>query len=383
MVLGLLLPTSAFGQDDNSASPGVLSIYICHEPDDGDGSGWQDSSLSEIARVLGNGQRELRLEVRRAICNSTMPDSSCSGRPGALFCRQAALDRINFAAAWLAQAHHRMGQPGYEVFRRAQPRAVLTAFRAADGAADDFDAAEWIEGIRSRAELRASRTSSANIDDGLAILDAVHARIIAYNFAALIGHEASHMFEEVCPIAVHSSVEDRGLFDRIVTLQTSNELFCPRYPDSNEMRADRCAGRYLRRLDDRTIDDPADPNSNEVFARRAAADMIAFQALVGWRRFSSLPQDVYVIPELDQYFRPALRLLLLAAEVTNSRMRPSVCGEAAGLFVHAVQVDVTECPDGKGIVDDDVLAWLPSGVEESWNGKPWTADSFSCDLGSD
>lgn len=376
----LLLLISAPGRDGVAASADTLSIYICHESDGEKYSGWRQSSLFEIARTLKNDESELRLEVHYAVCNSTMPDSSCSGRPGAMFCRQAALDRISFAAAWLVQAHHRMGRPGYEAFRRALPRAVLTAFRAADGTFEDSKAADWIDGIRGRAELRASGNNPRNMDDNYAALDMIHNRIVAYNLAALIGHEASHVFKETCPVTTRSAVEDRGLLDRIVALQTGKELFCPRFPDANEMRADRCAVRHIHRLDDATIGDPADPLSIETFARRAAADMIAFQALVGWRRFSSLPQGVYVTPELAQYFRPALRLVLLAAEVPDPRTGPLICGEAASLFVHAVQLDVTECADGRGIINDDILALLPSGVETSWNGKPWTADSLSCKL---
>jgi hypothetical protein len=35
--------------------------------------------------------------------------------------------------------------------------------------------------------------------------------------------------------------------------------------------------------------------------------------------------------------------------------------------------------EGNGDVGDHVLALLPKGVETSWNGAPWTADSYSCE----
>jgi hypothetical protein len=81
---------------------------------------------------------------------------------------------------------------------------------------------------------------------------------------------------------------------------------------------------------------------------------------------------------LDQYLYSSLRLLLMAAEARGDGLGPKLCGDSAGLFVHGVQQNFKACANANGIVPDDVLALFPLGVERSWNGAPWTAESFSC-----
>jgi hypothetical protein len=105
--------------------------------------------------------------------------------------------------------------------------------------------------------------------------------------------------------------------------------------------------------------------------------MIAFQTLTGFRTFSDLPRGAYVIPEFDQYLNPVYRLTLLAGAVSTASTAPALCGDASGLFVHGVQTSFQTCA-GDGQVSDELLAEMPPGVETSWNGAPWTTESFSC-----
>lgn len=372
VAVGLALTAIAIGAQVSAQSEPRLSI--CHSPPEEQPTEWQRSSLRHILRILSAGNALTEVRVRRAVCNETMPDSACAGLPNELFCRQASFDRMQVAAAWYTIAYLQSEQRSYEAFRKAHPETVGKAFRFADGALNADDVAAEVAELRRQTEARAERPDSNEAPSRLA---AIHERIVAYNVAALVGHESHHMGAEVCPIGDKSRMELNGIFDHIVAAQTSGDLFKASFPDPNEIKADRCAMRQIGRLNRMPIGDPSDPFSDESFARRAAADMITFQALVGFRRFEQLPRGVYVTPEFDQYLHPAFRIVLLAGSVADAGARPAICGEAAELFVRAVQDGFGKEPGG-GEVSDELLAELPSGVETSWNGAPWTADSVSC-----
>ena len=117
------------------------------------------------------------------------------------------------------------------------------------------------------------------------------------------------------------------------------------------------------------------------FIQRAAADIVSFQLLLGWRKQAELTKGRYTFAALDAYLYGPLRALLFAAEINGKGPQPAICGESSELIVQAIQVTYRSCPSGGGIVSDEVLALFPKGVESSWNGAPWTAASHSCSAG--
>lgn len=271
------------------------------------------------------------------------------------------------------------GVEPYEIFRRVNHQAVRSAFLYADGALDDPEADEFVDQLR-----RAEATSDSDNRSGTALefesVVALYQAIVDLNMAALIGHEVAHLFDDKCPLSTTSAAETSGLFDSTVTQQLGGQLFCPRFPVIEEVKADRCALRHIHGLHHHERSSAiTDDSAFGDFVRRAAADMVAFQALTGWRRFTQLPPGRYILRPLDQYLYAPYRVLLMTAEIHGERPRPAVCGEAAGLFVHGVQESFRACPDGGGIVTDDLLALLPPKLEESWNGAPWTDESFACE----
>ena len=69
--------------------------------------------------------------------------------------------------------------------------------------------------------------------------------------------------------------------------------------------------------------------------------------------------------------------MLFASEIRGTGQKPAICGYAAEILVQAIQTTYQTVP-GRGNVDDSILAYFPKGVETSWNGAPWTPDSFNC-----
>lgn len=354
-----------------------VEILICHEDDFG-GSNWHRASIIQIAEILRESEQQLDLKVRRAICDDSMPDTVCAGIPGKLFCRQSSLRRMNLAASWFA-THFVIGKfENYEQFRIAFGRPSKDAFAYADHLQSDSVLAANQELIREFAENELQSIDQTNTSAEIRKIATIQMRIMEFNFASLIGHEAYHVNNEICPIYIKSRYEKTGLLGHILELQTSNALFCASNPNPNEVKADRCAARQIERLHDNPISSLEDSNIQENFAQRAASDLIAFQALTGFRRFSGLPVDKYTIPNFDAYLNPTYRLSLLAGSVSSSADQPRMCGDTASLFVHGVQTSFQQC-SGKGDVSDQILAELPKGVEKSWNGAPWTDVSISCD----
>jgi hypothetical protein len=353
-----------------------VELFICHEDTYG-GANWQLSSVIQIAQILKEGADEFSVNVSRAVCNNTMPDTVCAATPGRMFCRQTALRRMNLVASWYAYKFINGQFESYEDFQLAHDKPSGQAFRYADGSNALALATDVQEEMRIAAEAFATVDETIQIEPDMRRMAEIQRRIMFFNYAALVGHEAHHMNNESCPILQKSQMETSGIFDHLLELQTSDGLFCEANPNPYEISADRCAARYLERSRSRSTDGIIDDQNMEYFAQRAASDMIAFQSLTGFRRFVGLPQGSYGIPEFDAYLNPVFRLTLLAGSISSRSDQPPLCGDAASLFVHGVQTSYQQCP-GDGQVSDALLALLPSGVEDSWNGAPWSASSFSC-----
>ena len=351
---------------------------ICSEEAPARHEDWNRNGLLALGRALGPSMKEKTIGVKREPCAQRMPDAACFGGPRVLICRNDTLKRVLHASAWLTARYALAGGPDYETFRRSAPRAVAQAFRFAEGGLEDSEANTIIEAIGRHERIPDGAPGSVQANKPIGPLTALYQRIVDYNMAALIGHEVSHVFGETCPLQAPSRAEQSGIFSRVQKLQLSGELFCKAFPVVEEIKADLCALRHIRRLADASPEDGAKQNAAEDFARRISADLIALQTIGGWRRYPGIPVGKFVMRPLDQYFYSSLRLVLMAAEARGAGPGPKLCGEAASLFVHGVQENFKACPTGKGIVPDEVLALLSPGVEKSWNGAPWTPDSVSC-----
>jgi hypothetical protein len=90
-----------------------------------------------------------------------------------------------------------------------------------------------------------------------------------------------------------------------------------------------------------------------------------------------LPDGKYAVFSLDSYLYSPFRAILFSREIAGNA-KPPICGSSAALIVQSIQTNFKKY-EGNGTVDDDTLALFPKGVEASWNGAPWTNDSFTCE----
>jgi len=320
--------------------------------------------LASVGRALALSGKVTSVGVLVEPCAKQMPDAACFGVPGGIMCQAAVIERQIRAAAWGVRKYRLAGTPAYERFRRANPEAVGYAFQYADGARPDGEADKFMASVRS------------GKDDS----DPLVGALVDYNLAALLGHELAHTNDNLpCAVAQKGTVEDSGLWSKIVRDELGGAIFGKHSADPNEIGADRCGLRHLRLLNGRIAARLGQQGAQTPdFIRRFASDMLAFQLSFGWRRFSQLPGGKYAIFSQDQYLYAPYRATLFAAEVRGASSKPVICGYAAEIIVQAVQTTYTTKP-GQGNVDDDFLALFPKGVETSWNGAPWTPDSFTCD----
>jgi hypothetical protein len=369
LIAAIALPC-AHGQNAPGEAPPDVSIVLCQNDTS---SGFDDDIRAALVQTLALSGEVKTVVLRRRQCAS-MPDATCFAGPHALVCQTTALIRIFKASAWMSQTFVASSSPGYEAFRLAHPRAVGDAFRFADGDLSDASAVPAI----SRMHLHGSG-EPAPADARLARLDGLYQGIVRYNLAMLIGHELSHVNGEKCPITSRSFAESSGLFKTVLASQGGGALFCPRDPNLFEVRADACGLRHIYALDSKLAGDSSVSAQDGEFVRRAAADMMAFEAVTGWRHLEGVAKGKFVILPQTEYLYGPFRALLFASEVNATRKPPDVCGEAAAIFVRSVQEIYKSCGDhAGGIVPDEMLARLPKGVEASWNGAPWTEASYAC-----
>jgi hypothetical protein len=335
---------------------------------------WNDASeaslahdkgiLTAVGRALGLSASFTTIGVKSEPCAKRMPDAACFGVPGGIMCQLAVIERNIRAATWGVHQYQIAGNPPYESFRRTHPESVGYAFQYADGARKDADADR----------LRGS-SGSPNAD-----LDILVAALVDYNLAALLGHEIAHTNDSLpCPVAQKATVEESGLWQGLLNDEQQGAIFAKHNADPSEVGADRCGLRHLRLLNERIATRLQGQNAVTTdFVRRFASDMIAFQISFGWRRYTRLPGGNYGILFQDPYQYSAYRVIFFATEAHGTATKPAICGYAAEIIVQAIQTTYKKY-EGNGDVGDHVLALLPKGVETSWNGAPWTADSYSCE----
>ncbi len=354
---------------DTSPDPAIKLIY-CRNGTENAPSKWETGALLGIARVSGVIKPPRPILISRRICGDDLLDATCFAGPGGLICRAAGVERIMRATAFLVSAWLVDGARPYEDFQTRNERAVVDAFRAADGLGASAQVEELVERIRTE-DSRPDHVKPAHEQDPS--LTALYRYALDRALAVVIGHELSHVNGDSCPIAQPSVAEDNKTWNEALTSHMKNQLFCDRALIPIEIGADRCALRFLRAIDER-VDALSSDKYGETM-RRLAAELAAYLAYFGLRPAN--PPGQLLPLRLPGYLHEAFRSLLFAAEINGQRPRPAVCGTAARIFVQATQQTFKQC-SGKGTVSDPLLGLLPPGVERSWNGAPWTAASWSC-----
>lgn len=378
LLLAVFLSPITFCPDPLGADDTEVGILLCREGDGKVPSALERNVLLSIGRALVPSLKIKSIKFRQESCEGKMPDATCFAGPKVILCRIGAIERVLRASAWMVGTYIKTKQD-YEDFRQGHTRAVVEAFDYADGLIKAPEIDELLERIRVAEATPDQPKSNIKVSKEDEILTFLYQYIVDRNLAALLGHEAAHVFDENCPIETRSITEESGLFDKLVGIQLKGSLFCPRSPSVIEVKADRCALRFIRAIADQRRKTSDDSGSIFSFARRVAADMVVFECLTGWRRREGIPAGRFILFPQKQYLYEPFRAVLMAAEVNGGRSIPAVCGMASSLIVHGVQENFKNCSKGAGgIIPDEFLAVLPPGVEESWNGKPWTEQSYSC-----
>jgi hypothetical protein len=321
-----------------------------------------------IGRVMALDGVAKTIDIRFGACSGTMTDAACFGAPGGVMCQLTGIERILRAAAWITVRYRAQGAVSYEEFWKHDPEYVGHAFRYADGADSDANADAMRESVADDKEAAKP------------FFDA----LVEYNLAALLGHETAHAHDDDCPLTSKSVGEDTGLLPQIIDSEESGDLFAKHAPVPEEIKGDRCGMRHLRAFNERLKTQPAIqyPDSAEAL-RRSASDMVVFQSVFGWRRFTELangtqlPKGRYVFFTLDSYLYSPFRAVLFSREIAGSSPSPYICGTSAQLIVQSIQ-ETYKKHEGNGKVGDNLLALFPKGVETSWNGAAWTPESYSC-----
>jgi hypothetical protein len=317
---------------------------------------------SAVARAMALNPKVRHIGVRTESCAQRMPDAACFGVEGGVMCRISAIQRAFRAASWTVAKYALAGGPGYEPFRRALPRGVGYAFQYADGARAEPEVDLWLQEHIAEAGYSAVRDALVDV-----------------SLAALIGHEMAHTEpNDTCAIQTKAFVESSGLFSQLIKNEQSGEIFSAHNPSVAEVKGDACGLRHVYQWNQRVPDRIRDAAFDLAFVRRAGADLVAWQSATGWRKLAALPDGRYAYFSLDPYLYSPFRAMLFAAEVHAAKDGPAICGYAAEVIVQSFQQTFQKYNQGRGNIGDDVLAWLPKGVESAWNGQPWTPASFAC-----
>jgi hypothetical protein len=318
--------------------------------------------LKAIGRALTLDGVDTSIGVHSEACSDRMPDAVCFGEPGGVMCRLSGVERILRVSAWVTARYISQGPIEYENFWRKDPEYIGHAFRYADGVETDSKA----DAIRAAVNNETEKSRP------------FFEALVDYNFAALLGHETAHAHDDVCPVQNKSAGEQTGLFALILANDQSGKLFRKHSPAPEEAGGDRCGMRHIKLLNEKLESKSAIQYPTRLVSlRRVASDLVVFQASFGWRKYKQLPDGKYAFFSLDSYLYSPFRAILFSREIAGNSIKPPICGSSAALIVQSIQTNFKKY-EGNGIIDDDTLALFPKGVETSWNGAPWTNDSFTC-----
>ena len=306
-----------------------------------------------------------------AQCGTEAVEFACTGgvydQGGpVLICSPDTLMRLIRVSAWYAIRHGEHADEDYEAFRGRHPTNIgLRAFTASAPAKGDTALDSSIDQLRTEIEAGRAESRTARIFQA----------ILGFVFAAVLGHEASHLEAgpPFCAIADRSRVEESGLWSVLLRVSSSDELYRPSYPVSAEVAADRCASRRIR-LETAVLKTGPLSAGDQEFVRRAAADVVSTMLLT--RIDASTARPLFQIN--DAYLYPPVRMLALAGEMNAGEPGPMVCGGAAESLVEAAQLTYRAQP-GKGLMPDEMEHAFPKGVIDAWARRAnWSPAALTC-----
>lgn len=335
------------------------------------------ATRAAVIRAIVPAARGKHVGFRVVGCANVIGDATCVAEARLLICRAAAIERVQRAASWVAKRYGDVQPISYDDFRMGNNRWNVTAIRYADGLVADGTLDAALSRFKQRYDAHQSSGPSADASK-LTPADLVYVATVDYVLAALIGHELSHVMGERCPLEQMAHTEELGLTGLFMALHQSGELFCPRPPSLEEVRADMCGLRHVRAIT-QSLTKSLAADRDAQFARRVSADLVAFNVTFGWRPRDGAPAGRYPFMELQEYLYAPIRVLAFGSELTPpAKGTVAVCGEAASLFAHGTQELFKSCPKANGIVSDKILALIPPAVEAAWNGAPWTPNTVAC-----
>jgi hypothetical protein len=348
-------------------------VYIC-DATPGIVTPWRQTVSRAIARAIASPRRTRARVMGEARCGANKVEFACSagvydkgGRT--LICSADTLLLLMRVSAWYALKHGEAAGESYEAFRNRQPQPLgLGAFRSAAPGKGDTAFESSVEALRREVE--------AGGDQGPGSATAkVFQAVLGMTFAAIFGHEASHLEEgpPFCAIAEQSRVEESALWTVLLRVNASDELYKRNDAVREEVVADRCATRRIR-YERASLQSGTLSANDQEFVRRAAADIISSLLLSHTDAPSGRPAFV-----MDRaYLYPPMRIMALAGEMNAGAPGPMVCGGAAESLVEAAQQTYKAQP-GNGMMPDDMEHTLPKGVIDAWSNRgAWSPAAFAC-----
>ena len=348
-----------------------ISVFIC-KSEQGSLIGWRNTVSSAIGQALDWATGKPSRIMGDAECGAFTVEIACTAGVydaigPALVCSPYTLEVLVRMVGWYVLSSQK--DEGYDNFRARQADQLgLLAMKQAMNRSDAvFE--ERLEQLRLVVEgLTDNASPDANPDRFRATLDLV--------FAAIFGHEGGHLEEAApyCGVVEVSKVEARGLWQVLVRVAGSDELFRQQTLLLNEIRADRCAARVIQQALE-----SVQARHGEIdlaFARRAAADIVA--ALIFAKPIPNTKGPVVTVDA--NYLYPPLRIIALTADLSALSGQVTICGGAAEILVQATQQAFDDYP-GNGIMPDEIESVFPTAVVDAWEHRgTWSPDVYRCEL---
>lgn len=356
----------------NTALSDRTNVYVC---DAGPNSiaPWHHLLARAIAHALASGRTTGARIMTEARCGAQVVEFACTAgvydRGGrVLVCSQDTLLRLLRAFAWYAVRHAERPDEDYEAFRDRLP-AHLGASAFSQSGPGRSDPAMERDIVKVMAEGENVATDEPSREER------VFQAVTNMTFAAMFGHEASHLESAppYCAIDERSRTEDSGLWKVLLRVAFSDELYKASSPNQGEIAADRCAARRVR-FERSVLEMGSLSPTDQDFVRRSAADILSTALLSP----GLLGGGDAVFRINDAYLYPTLRMLALVGEMNAGGDGPTVCGGAAENLVEASQ-QTFKAASGQGLMPDEMEAAFPKGVIDAWERRAdWSPSSFAC-----
>lgn len=362
------------------------------------------------ARTFGAVDEQSKFAFMARACEKE-PDLACYGDTSAIYCREEPLALISRISAWLAAeaAFIYLSHNGDKELLNQKPElSWVDTLLLADAESYDGDeafirrgqsilkkrnlSAESLHAIYSLVtDLYFHTNNDVKPDSKNEVLMfalKIYQMINEYAFSFLLGHEGYHFNNNVCPITKKSKLEINGVWQEIYKLQQKNGLFDSKVKlDKHELTADLCGYKWMTAISQKH--DNGEPILMAL-SKRTAIDLLATPILTGALNsfaINHLGQDAPKVKVVDGYLYPQSRLILASATLRQTEKTfpkvVKICNDTAKAIVTMVQHSYHSYPKSSGNVPDSLLAELPPGVEKSWKGKPWSDESYLCQIGDD